>query len=84
MVLNVELPLNSHYKLGDVLRPHGKEDEHPDLLGPHLLPEAQAYGGRQDPLEVGHTFPIQYFLSTFTFDIYLYFSLPNIYKFGKP
>ena len=62
MVLNVELPLNSHYIPGDVLRPHRKEDEHPDLLGPHLLPEAQAYGGRQDSLQVEHIFTNRLFL----------------------
>ena len=38
--------------LGDVLWPHGKKDEHSDFLGTHLLPEAQAHGGRQDPLKV--------------------------------
>ena len=43
--------LNSR-RPGDVLWPHGKKDEHPDLLGPHLLSEAKAYGGRQDPLQV--------------------------------
>ena len=37
---------------GDVLWPHGEKDEHSDFLGTRLLPEAQAHGGRQDPLEV--------------------------------
>ena len=38
--------------VGDVLWPHGEKDEHSDFLGTHLLPEAQAHGGRQDPLKV--------------------------------
>ena len=37
---------------GDVLGPHGEKDEHADLPRSHLLPEAQAHGGRQDPLKV--------------------------------
>ena len=73
MVFNVGWPWISHRITGDVLRPHGKEDEHPDLLGPHLLPEAQAYGGRQDSLQVEHEhiFTSRLFLWTFTYTFHL-------------
>lgn len=34
---------------GDVQRPHGAEAAGDGLPGAHLLPAAEAYGGRQDP-----------------------------------